>query len=527
MTPDASPSPAVRFLRRRWPWLVATPVATAALAGVFVFLVTPRFEASTTLRLVEEESALGGALTSGGQGSTGGGLSVLATLTGRGVPLQTEMAVLGGRGMTEEVVEEMGLRLDVVEPKRVARSTVLSQVQLPLDGPEGRLELRRQRDGAFLVTGTLLEARDPFRVVRGERYRRVELGTVAQGNVIPVEGAQLVLAPGAGDHERIVLVLLPRDRALQRFEGARGVSRPQREADLIQVSVTWTDPEVAADVANRLVDGYLEYREERRVERSRLAAEFLRGQVDSVAVELVGAEEALRRFREARDVVAHETQVSAEVTRLAELKGRRDLLRAERQALARLAEGLGREEGGRDRTLAFFPTLLQSQATSELLRLLVELENQRAALLERRTGDATQVRLLTGRIEAIEEELGTAVRTYLRGLDDQVAALDDALEGFEGQLAGVPAVEMEYTRLRRQVELLTELAAFLEIRRTEAELNAAKEGLGAYVLARARPAQEPATPRPVLIMAMALLVGVVLGIGGALAVEQVAPASEP
>lgn len=526
MSASPGPSAALRFLRRRWPWLVATPAATVALSVAFLFVVTPRFEARTTLRLVEDEGALGGALTAGDRGAAGGGLSLLATLTGRGVPLQTEMAVLAGRGVAEEVVEELGLRLDVAEPVRVARSSVLSQIHLPLDGPEGRVELRRQADGAFTATGTLLESRDAFRVVRGERHRRVELGTVAPGGAIPLEGTRLVLAPGAGAHERIVLVLLPRDRALRRFEGARGVSRPQREADLIQVSVTWTDPELAAQVANRVVDGYLAYREERRVERSRSSAAFLLAQVDSVRVELAGAEEALRRFREARDVIAPESQVSAEITRLAELKGRRDLLDAERQALARLADGLERGEGGRDRTLAFFPTLLQSQATSELLRLLVELENQRSALLERRTGESAQALLLAGRIEAIEGELGTAVRTYLRGLDDQVAALDDALAGFAGALARVPAVELEYARLRRQVDLLTELAAFLEIRRTEAELNAAKAGVGADVLARARPPQEPASPRPLLVLAMALLVGMVLGVGGAVASEQMAPARE-
>ncbi|MDP2956713.1 MAG: Wzz/FepE/Etk N-terminal domain-containing protein, partial [Longimicrobiales bacterium] len=100
MTPASSPSRALHLVRRRWPWVVATPLATVLLAGAFLFLVTPRFEGSTTLRLVEDEAALGGALTGAAQSATGG-LSVLASLTGRGVPLQTEMAVLGSRGLAE------------------------------------------------------------------------------------------------------------------------------------------------------------------------------------------------------------------------------------------------------------------------------------------------------------------------------------------------------------------------------------------------------------------------------------------
>ncbi|MFN2327237.1 MAG: hypothetical protein ABR551_15340, partial [Gemmatimonadales bacterium] len=95
------------------------------------------------------------------------------------------------------------------------------------------------------------------------------------------------------------------------------------------------------------------------------------------------------------------------------------------------------------------------------------------------------------RIAELETELRRAAETYLQGLDHQVSALDDALVSFQRELDQVPAVEMAYFRLRRQVELLTELSLFLETRQKEAELNAAQEGVGAYVLALARPPLEP------------------------------------
>ncbi|MDP2958138.1 MAG: hypothetical protein Q8N53_17050, partial [Longimicrobiales bacterium] len=525
VTPAPATSRPVRLVRMRWLWQAATPLATLLLPGAFLFQVTPRFKGTTTLRLVEDEAALGGALTGAAQGATGG-LSMLASLTGRGVPLQTEMAVLGSRGLAEALAEELGLRLRVVEPSRVLRTAVLSEVALGMDGPEGRLRLRRQADGTFRVTADLLAARDPFRLIRSERRERVEVGSVAPGEPIPLEGTRLVLAPGAGAYERIELRLLSRDKAMEELEKARSVTRPQREADVVEVSVAWPDPDLAAEAANRLAALYLARREELRVEKAGLSARFLRAQVGSVGVELKAAEEALRGFREARDVVAPEAQVTAEVTRLAELKGRRDLLQAERFALAQLVERVAAGGGAGDRELVFFPSLLQSQATSELIRLLGELENQRALRMERRTPDAAEIQLIDARIRAIEGDLRGAAGTYLQGLDDQVVALDAALSGFEAELGRVPAVEMEYVRLRRQVELLTELSAFLEMRRAEAELNAAKEGVGAYVLAAARPAEEPSSPRPALTLALALLVGLVLGAGGAVAAEQAAPSTE-
>ncbi|MHB1193070.1 MAG: GumC family protein [Longimicrobiales bacterium] len=513
----------VHALRTRWWLLVATPLATVLLGAAFVFLVTPTFQAATTLRLVEDEGALGGTLAGAAQAS-GGGLSVLASLTGRGVPLQTEMAVLSSRGRLEALAEELGLRVELQEPGRVPRSRVLAEVVAPLDGPEGTVELVWQGDGAFRVTAELLEARDPFRVVGSERFARRELGTVRPGEPLPLEGAHLVLAEGAGEYDRIVLRLLSRDRAMKVLEGALGVTRPQRDADVVQVMLTWPDPELAAEGANRLVASYLDYREEVRVGQARRTSVFLSTQLDSLHAQLARAEEALRRFREARGVVAPEAQVTAEVERLAELKGRRDLLQAEQSALARLVAELdaGGAEAAGDRRIAFFPTLLQSQATAELLRLLGDLENERSLLLDRRTTDARGIQLMDVRIREIEGELRTAAETYLQGLDNQVGALDAALEGFRGELDRVPAVEMEYVRLRRQVELLTELAVFLETRQKEAELNAAKEGVGAFVLSEARPPQEPVSPKPALTLALALLVGLVLGAAGAVALEQAA-----
>lgn len=516
----------VSALSRGWWLVVGTPVATVVLALAFVFMVTPEFETTTSLRIVEEEGPLGGTLP--GSAQAVGGLSALASLTGQGVPLQTEMAVLAGRGRSEELVEEMGLRLEVRRPARTPRSEIVESVRLPLDGPEGELDLRRRADGSFHVTGRLLASRDPFRIVGGRRFEERDLGSAAPGERLPLQGAEIVLAQGAAAHERITLRLLPRDQALKKLADRLSVTRPQRDADVIQVSLRWGDPFLAADAANRLVADYLAYREEMRVGAASRSSAFLAEQLDSLGTELRAAEEGLRRYREARGVVAPEAQVSAEVTRLAELKGRRDLLQAERAALADLLAELttGGASVSEQRRVVFFPTLLQSQSTAELLRLLNALETERATLLARRTSGAREVGLITGRIEELERELRTVAQTYLQGLGDQVAALDRTLDGSEAALDRVPAVEMEYVRFRRRVELLTEVTLFLETRLKEAELNAASEGVGAHVLSRARPPQEPVTPRPALTVALALLVGLVLGGAGAVALDRTAgPAS--
>ncbi len=70
-----------RTFRHGW-WLVGgVPVLTTALATLFVFLVQPLFEATTTLRFTGDQSPFGGSAAALGEAT--GGLSMLASLAGR------------------------------------------------------------------------------------------------------------------------------------------------------------------------------------------------------------------------------------------------------------------------------------------------------------------------------------------------------------------------------------------------------------------------------------------------------------
>ena len=68
------------------------------------------------------------------------------------------------------------------------------------------------------------------------------------------------------------------------------------------------------------------------------------------------------------------------------------------------------------------------------------------------------------------------------------------------QLDQLPAVELEYLRRKRQVEVLTELYVFMEMRQKEAEITAEGESGGARVIDTAEIPIEPVRPRPLLTL---------------------------
>src|SRR5690606_19040699 len=147
------------------------------------------------------------------------------------------------------------------------------------------------------------------------------------------------------------------------------------------------------------------------------------------------------------------------------------------------------------RRLAVFPEFFRNPAVQNILSSLVQLENQRAELLVQRTMENVDVRGLSDRIEELEEQLYLTATSYLAGLDEQIAAADRTLAGSTGQAARVPQVQTEFVRLTRQVELLDEIYALLQMRLKEQEVAEADGRSDIRMLDAALVPLRPASPR--------------------------------
>ncbi len=508
-------------LRERWWLVVDTPFVTGVLAIIFVFVVTPVFEARGSVRFLENAGGpLGGALSA--IGGDGGGLGLLAGLTGQGVPISTEMAVMKSRTIAGEIVDKLGLRMEIAEPGRVRRSSLFSLVEIGPDAGEWVVTLEPAGDRQFRVTGEVLISRDPFKPVLNETREVRDLGTVSVGGTLPLAGARIVLGEGAASRELIEFELLPREVAIDGVLDGLVVARPERDADLVEVLFQWVDPEIATAGVNELTRRFVEMRDTLQATEAGLSARFISKQLDSVSGELSRAEDELRRYSELNGVVAPEAQAEAGVQQLAEVQIRRDGLSVDQAALGQLLteieSGVVATPDGESpyRRLIFYPTLLQNTATAELLSLLGELENDRALLRQTRTDESREITVLNRRIADLEAQLQSVARTYLSGLGDQISALDQTLTGYQAELSRVPRVQMGYLRRRRDVEVQTEIYVFMRASLKEAEVRAAGQAGGVRVLDVAVEPIEPIRPKPMITGLLALVIGGLLGVGGAI-----------
>jgi len=482
----------LNFTLRNRALVLGLPVVVLAATLVFLYLATPVYDASAWVRVDEQRSNLPV-------------IDALQNLSS-GDQIHTEMAVLRRRPLAAEVVDSLGLQLVVASPNRVPRDRLMTDVAVSRDAAARTYRLVREEGG--------------FRLADRTGNGAVRLAVGAPSELGPV---RLRLLPGALEHDELELEVLPLHKAVDRFRRTIQVTRPDRDADLIRIRYESTDSVLVQAVPNTMARYFIRNRHDVRKTEARSTVDFLHQQIGLLSGQLATAEDALRGFRERENIVSLEREGEVQVGRFAELRAERDVINAERQALAQMmGEATLRAEAASDplapspyRDLIAFPTLFVNFSVSELFRSMAEVENQRAQLLNLRTPEDPDVRVLTSRIHELERQLQSIASTYLEGLTQQVASFDEALGLFRRELSAVPAREVQYARLYRQAEVLDEIYTLLQTRLKEAEIAAAIDDPSVRVVEPAIVPVDPIRPNKPLSLALALVLGLGLGAGAA------------
>ena len=480
------------MLRRRRLLLLGCVLLTVLLVGAYTLLVTPVYQATAVLRFDPQRVNLPQLLQE-------------FTTEDR---ISTEIEVLQGRRAADEVIDSLGLRLQLRSPRRARLSELFTAVRVDPAADSATLLVQGDRDSGF----TVRRLQSTVAAVR-----------VSPGEIVHLGGVTLVPARAALAAGPIELRVVSREDAARGLGAALKVTRPARDADLITVRFRASDPVLAAAAANLLAEGVIvAHREVQRV-RTGSTVRYLRQQLDSLDTQLRTAEDNLSAYRERAMAVDPQEQARTQVGRLAQLQADRGALDAERWALARLVEQMQRsgdpDSSAQAGRLIAFPTLLRNPVAAQLLGSLVQIENERAALLLRRTSQDPDVQMLTARIREINGQLQGIARTYLDGLTNQVAALDSVAKGFGSELDRLPDKEVQTARREREVRVLQDMYTLLQTRLKESEITEAMEDPSVRIVDPAVVPERPERPRPVLYLGLSLVLGSLLGVTLALGRE--------
>ncbi|HEX5972744.1 MAG TPA: Wzz/FepE/Etk N-terminal domain-containing protein [Gemmatimonadaceae bacterium] len=478
-----------RSVRRGWRVVLGSIGACLVLAVLVILFGPRRFEgkASAIVRSADPSSSLLSRIGGDAMGGLAAGAGAL--FGGGGAQLETEIQILQSKSVLGEVVDSLKLQVQPREPSGLPATKFVRDVRLPGSFEPVDLDFERTAAGQYKVTGDGVNA-----TATAGGALATPAGTIALRDSLPASFS---------------LRLVDRQDAVARVGKSLNVKKAGGE--VLAVSYRAPDSITAAAVPNVAMSTYLARKKtsDRGVNAHRV--EFLSAQLDTTALQLATAEQALRQFQERSGLLDPEVMGKLELEQAADLRKSLGEVEVEQGALDQMLTQVAAGHMTK-RQLAAFPAFLKSAGINDLLSRISELETQRTKLLETRLETDRDVVALDKSISDLESQLVPLGKAYSGALQRQRTEIEGQLGTMAAQLEQFPGEAQTSGRLVREVKRLGLTYAALQTQLVEARLSAIAEGGDIRALDVATVPKRVAFPNPVITTAAGLGAGLVIGL---------------
>src|SRR5229473_126144 len=313
-------------------------------------------------------------------------------------------------------------------------------------------------------------------------------------------------------------------RILERFQD-RLIIDPVNRSRLVAVRFDSHDPELAARVVNTLAEDYVEQSLEARWQATQKAAEWLSQQLIGVKTKLEKSEDALQSYARRNGLIFFETDKGASqnvanerLQQLQEQLTKAQSERYEKEALYRLVQT--GDSGA-------LPGVFDNKLIQDLSERLAELKREHAQLSTTFNPDYPRVKEIQSQIDEVEASLREErQRAADRIANDYSAAarredlVQQALEEQQKQVNLIAEKSVQYNILKREVDTNKQLYEGLLQRLKEAGVSASLKASNIRLVDSAQPPVKPVKPKTLLNLAVAMFLGLALGICAALFQER-------
>lgn len=281
--------------------------------------------------------------------------------------------------------------------------------------------------------------------------------------------------------------------------------------EVAQIRVHGSDAQWVEALANGLAERYLEERRARLAARRALRESLADQAASALNSEWRATTDALR------DAALEQGTFSPDqlgvLERVAEMQAALDLAEIDARALRQASEAEGQSLLAQ---IAGIKALNESQAVTAVIDRLLETRANRAALLEQRTELDPDVRALSQAAALLEDELRAMTVAALEQTARTTDELRREIAAYGETLARRPAEEETLLVIEAELERLAALLGAVEAQRVQSAMTRGTEGSEVRLVDRATVPIRPTFPSLPLNMAAGSVLGLFLGLFGAI-----------
>ena len=295
-----------------------------------------------------------------------------------------------------------------------------------------------------------------------------------------------------------------------------------KESRFIPIRFTATEPQLAADFANRLAETYRASLVTAPVEETTAVVKALLPKVEALRKEVLEAESEVERYRSKTDQFRGGTQnTPINDQRMAALND--ELIKAE----AAKSEAESRWRTARDLMQAnsaeIVPDVQKSPLIQNLINQRVRLERQVAEASAALLAGHPRMQQLNADLAGLKKQITAEVQKVVQGLEKDVSAVALKVDGVNRQLGLLKTRVVDQSGNEASLKALDSIAKAkrAELERLQKQLednrtvvNTRQVPVEAQIISRARPSNTPTFPKTgattLLSMAASLIIGLAL-----------------
>jgi chain length determinant protein EpsF len=289
--------------------------------------------------------------------------------------------------------------------------------------------------------------------------------------------------------------------------------KPSRESNVISVTYKAPDPRFAAGLANAFVQAYLETNIEMRVEPAKMYSSFFDQRAKEARDALEKAQSRLSDFQQQKGIIASDERLDVENSRLNELS-------TQYVALQSLASDSGSRQtaargAGADRMQEVLANPLvaglkadQARLEAKLKELTSRLGDRNPQVIETRANLAE----LKARIDAETVKVAGSLGIANNINQQRLSETRSQLEAQRAKVLQMKAVRDDGAVLLRDVDNAQRTYDQIMQRLNQTTLESLATQSNVSVLSQAVAPVEPTAPKPLLVTALALFLGALLGL---------------
>ena len=290
---------------------------------------------------------------------------------------------------------------------------------------------------------------------------------------------------------------------------------PVKNSRLVTVSYEAYRPELAAAVANKHSQLYIEQTLEFRYQTSAEAAQWLGQQIEQQKKQVEDAERALQKVKEEEGIVNIEERRTLLEQKLKEVGTSLTSLRTQRLEREALYNQMRRASNPEE-----LPDVMRSPLVQSLRIELANLEREKAQLLERYGEQHPEVIKVSNQIRETKTKIAGESQRVIRAAENdykaaaaQEASVASALEAAKAEALDLSRRSVQYDTAKRDADAGKDVLNSLLARHKQTDVAQELRNSNIRVVDPASTPEDPVRPRKLRDMLMGLALGLFLGIG--------------